>query len=88
MTRRSVALLIETSNGYSRGMLDEVISYTKEHDNWSVYLTKQGHSTPPPAWLETWGGDGIIARIETDSVGRQLKRCRVLIIDLSAARHN
>lgn len=87
MTRRSVALLIETSNGYSRGLLEGVISYTKEHGNWSVYLTEQERGAPPPAWLETWGGDGIIARIETDSVGRQLKRCGVPIVDLSAARH-
>lgn len=87
MNQRSVALLVETSNGYSRGLLEGVISYTKEHGNWSVYLTEQERGAPPPAWLETWGGDGIIARIETDSVGRELKRCGVPIVDLSAARH-
>lgn len=87
MTRRSVALLIETSNGYSRGLLEGVISYTKEQGNWSVYLTEQERGAPPPAWLETWGGDGIIARIETDSVGCQLQQCGVPIVDLSAARH-
>ncbi|MCR9293278.1 MAG: DNA-binding transcriptional regulator [bacterium] len=87
MVRRSVALLIETSNGYSRGLLEGVISYTKVHGNWSVYLTEQERGSPPPAWLQTWGGDGIIARIETDSIGRQLVRCGVPIVDLSAARH-
>jgi len=85
--QRSVALLIETSNGYSRGLLEGVIAYTKEHGNWSVYLTEQERGAPPPSWLESWGGDGIIARIETDSIGRQLKRCGVPIVDLSAARH-
>lgn len=61
MPRRSVALLIETSNGYSCGLLQGVISYTKEHGNCSVYLTEQERDLPPPAWLATWGGDGIIA---------------------------
>ncbi len=86
MSRRSVALLIETSNGYSRGLLEGVIAYTKEKGNWSVYLTEQERGAPPPTWLKSWGGDGIIARIETDAIGRELKRCGVPIIDLSAAR--
>lgn len=87
MIRRSVALLIETSNGYSRGLLEGVIAYTKEQRNWSVYLTEQERGAPPPTWLKNWGGHGIIARIETDAIGQQLKRCGVPIVDLSAARH-
>ncbi len=86
MPRRSVALLIETSNGYSRGLLEGVIAYTKEQGNWSVYLTEQERGAPPPSWLKGWGGDGVIARIETDAIGRQLKRCGVPVVDLSAAR--
>ncbi len=87
MSRKSVALLIETSNGYSRGLLEGVIAYTKERGNWSVQLTEQERGAPPPPWLKTWGGDGIIARIETDAIGRQLKRYGLPIVDLSAARH-
>lgn len=87
MTRRSVALLIETSNGYCRGLLEGVIAYTKEQRHWSIYLTEQERGAPPPNWLKKWDGDGIIARIETDSIGKQLKQCKVPIVDLSAARH-
>ncbi|MCM2369255.1 AraC family transcriptional regulator [Aporhodopirellula aestuarii] len=87
MGRKSVALLIETSNGYSRGLLEGVIAYTKERGHWSVHLTEQERGAPPPSWLQNWGGDGIIARIETDSIGRQLRKFRVPIVDLSAARH-
>lgn len=87
MARKSVALLIETSNGYSRGLLEGVIAYTKERANWSVHLTEQERGAPPPAWLKSWDGDGIIARIETDNIGRQLKKYGVPIVDLSAARH-
>ncbi|WP_233903379.1 XylR family transcriptional regulator [Stieleria maiorica] len=80
-------MLIETSNGYSRGLFEGVIAYTKVHGNWSVYLTEQERGASPPSWLRTWGGDGIIARIETDAIGRQLVQCGVPIVDLSAARH-
>lgn len=87
MSRKSVALLIETSNGYSRGLLEGVIAFTKERANWSVHLTEQERGAAPPLWLDSWGGDGIIARIETDKIGSQLKKFGVPIVDLSAARH-
>ena len=87
MSRKSVALLIETSNGYSRGLLEGVIAYTKERGDWSVYLTEQERGALPPTWLSRWGGDGIIARIETDEIGRQLSTFGVPVVDLSAARH-
>jgi LacI family transcriptional regulator len=87
MRRKSVALLIETSNGYSRGLLEGVIAYTKERGNWSIHLSEQERGAAPPSWLARWGGDGIIARIETDNIGRELRKFRVPIVDLSAARH-
>lgn len=87
MLQKSVALLVETSNGYARGLLEGVIAYTKERANWSIYLTEQERGAAVPSWLRSWEGDGIIARIETDLIGRQLKRVGVPIVDLSAARH-
>ncbi|MEM6690876.1 MAG: DNA-binding transcriptional regulator [Planctomycetota bacterium] len=87
MKRRSVALLVETSNGYARGLLEGVISYTKANGNWSVHLTEQERGSPPPAWLNGWHGDGVIARIETDEIGRALKEKGLPVVDLSAARH-
>lgn len=87
MPRKSVALLVETSNEYSRGLIEGVIAYTKERTDWSVHLTEQQRAAAPPKWLKSWGADGIIARIETDAIGQQLKQFNVPIIDLSAARH-
>lgn len=87
MRRKSVALLIETSNGYSRGLLEGVIAFTKECGDWSVHLTEQERGAEPPAWLKTWRGDGIIGRIETASIGRELTRIGVPLVDLSAAQH-
>lgn len=87
MSQKSVALLIETSNGYSRGLLEGVISYTKAAGRWSVHLTEQERGALPPPWMKSWAGDGIIARIETDEIGRALKKFGLPIVDLSAARH-
>ena len=86
MAKRSVALLIETSNAYSRGLLEGVIDYTKQRGDWFVQLTEQQRGAEPPHWLATWNGDGIIARIETHAIADRLKEFRIPVVDLSAAR--
>ena len=87
MTRRSVALLIETSNGYCRGLLEGIIEYARHQADWSIHLNEQERGAPPPDWLWSWKGDGVIARVETDSIGQRLKQLPLPIVDLSAARH-
>ena len=34
--RHSVALLIETSNSYARGVLEGVVDYVRQHEGWSI----------------------------------------------------
>ncbi len=84
--RRSVALLVETSNEYGRGLLEGVLAYNKEHTNWSVFLTEQGRGAPPPKWLENWSGDGLIARVETEAIANAVQALNLPVVDLSAAR--
>src|SRR5688500_8540537 len=60
--RPRVALLIETSNAYARGLLRGIAAYVREH-GWSVYLAEHGRGAEAPPWLRSWDGDGIIARI-------------------------
>jgi LacI family transcriptional regulator len=84
--RRQVALLIETSNAYARGLLQGVVHYIREHQPWSFHLVEQGRGDDPPAWLERWHGDGIIARIETKRIAQVVVRARVPAVDMSAAR--
>ncbi|MEO7415140.1 MAG: DNA-binding transcriptional regulator [Opitutaceae bacterium] len=84
--RRQVALLIETSNAYARGLLQGVVHYIREHQPWSFHLIEQGRGDDPPAWLEQWHGDGIIARIETPRIARAVVRAGVPAVDMSAAR--
>ena len=84
--RLHVALLIETSNSYARGLLDGIISYVREHELWSIYLPEQRRGERPPAWLRRWEGDGIIARIENRGIAQAVKRTGLPVIDVSAAR--
>jgi LacI family transcriptional regulator len=59
-----IALLIETSREYGRGLLRGVSRYHQDHGPWSIYFEPHGLNEPPPSWLKNWRGDGIIARID------------------------
>jgi LacI family transcriptional regulator len=85
--RKSVALLIETSNSYARGVLEGIVSYIHEHEPWSIYLPEQDRGATPPTWLKKWRGDGLIARIETDEIAKAVRAVKLPVIDVSAARH-
>src|SRR5688500_13665811 len=83
--RRVVALLVETSNEYARGLLHGIIRYIREHEQWSTYLAEHGRGDAPPDWLARWGGDGIIARIENERIAKAVVASGLPAVDLSAA---
>src|SRR6267154_5761831 len=81
-----VALLVETSNAYARGLLRGIVSYIREHRAWSLYLSEHNRGDRPPGWLARWNGHGIIARIENSSIADALRPVRLPVVDVSAAR--
>lgn len=84
--QKSVALLIETSNAYARGLLGGIASYIHEHELWSIYLLEQERGAAPPSWLKNWEGDGLIARIENKAIAKVVSKLKIPIVDVSAAR--
>ena len=84
--RPRVALLIETSNSYGRGLLRGIHAYARDHGPWSTYLPEQGRGDPPPGWLKNWKGEGIIARIENRRIAEAIGRLKLPVVDVSAAR--
>ena len=59
-----VALLIESSRTYGRGILRGIARYAHMNGPWSVYSQERELHSGIPGWLKEWNGDGIIARIE------------------------
>ena len=74
MENRHVALLIETSREYGRGLLRGIIKYQNDHGFWSVYFKPHGLGIPPPSWLRTWRGDGIFGASTTGAWPRPCSR--------------
>jgi LacI family transcriptional regulator len=85
--RPNVALLIETSNAYARGLLRGIRAYIREHRSWSIYVGEQRRGEPAPLWLKRWHGDGIIARIESEAIAEAVVSSGLPAIDVSAARY-
>ncbi len=50
-TMRSVALLIETSRAYGRGLVRGAARYNREHGQWLTYFQPHGLDDPLPEWL-------------------------------------
>jgi LacI family transcriptional regulator len=85
--RPKVALLIETSNAYARGILKGVVDYIRHHEAWSVYFLELGRGDLPPAWISRWDGDGIIARIENKKIAAVIRALGLPTVDVSSGRH-
>ena len=81
-TRPHVALLVESSRAYGRGLLHGIAEYVRLHGPWSIYLAERGLGDAPSAWLQGWSGDGIIARIENRKIARVVRDLQVPAVDL------
>ncbi len=85
-TRRKVALLIETSNAYARGLLRGIRGWLRENrDPWAIRLFEHSRGAATPPWLRAWQGDGIIARVENPQIARALRATSLPVVDVSAA---
>ena len=57
-----VALLIETSKAFGRGLLAGVGHFARLHGQWSTFVDERGLSDPIPDWVASGDFDGIIVR--------------------------
>jgi LacI family transcriptional regulator len=84
--RKQVALLIETSNAYARGLLRGIMAYVREHEPWAFRLTEHGRGEGGPDELAGWKGHGAIARVENRKIAAAVRRFQGPVVDVSAAR--
>src|SRR5436305_1131270 len=83
---KQVALLIETSNAYGRGLLRGVMAYVREHEPWAFRLTEHGRGEGGRGELAGWKGHGVIARVENAAIAAAVRRLKRPAVDVSAAR--
>ena len=80
--RLRIALLIESSRAHGRDMLLGIAAYARAHGPWSFYCSERVISTAAPARLKDWRPDGIIARVESRKLCKQIKAMHLPTVDL------
>jgi LacI family transcriptional regulator len=83
--KRHVAVIVESSNSYARGVLRGIHDYARSR-GWTLYLTEHGRHEIDESFAGNWKFDGVIARIETDPMARIIAAMDVPTVDVSAAR--
>jgi LacI family transcriptional regulator len=77
-----VAVLIESSRSYGRGLLLGVARYARERANWRMDYQERELQSGLPPWLNHWKGEGVLARVEDENMARSLMKLGVPIVDL------
>ncbi len=83
---RRVALLIETSRIYGRGILRVIAHYARVHGSWSFVTVERELHSGVPEFLGSWRGQGIIARIEDQRMADKLRKLRCPVVDVLGQR--
>jgi LacI family transcriptional regulator len=77
-----VALLVETSRTYGRGILRGIARYAHLHGPWSFFTEERELCSGIPDRLQRWNADGIIARIESKRLAEILSRSGCPVVDV------
>jgi LacI family transcriptional regulator len=67
-TTKKIALLVETSKAYGRGLMQGISHYAHLHDDWSLYVEERGLDDPVPRWLKPEEFNGVILRARDRSM--------------------
>ena len=79
---KRVAILIESTRGYSRELIRGIALFNREQSRWRIEYTPGSLSDLPSQWLKAWSGDGILARINTKPMVHALLRKKIPVVDL------
>lgn len=79
---RRVALIVESSFAAGRGMFSGIADYARRHGPWSLCTEPRGLYEPVPAWLASWRGDGIIARVCSRRLKEAVLKTGLPVVDM------
>ncbi|MBN2294401.1 MAG: DNA-binding transcriptional regulator [Pirellulales bacterium] len=80
--RLKVALIVETSLASGRDVLRGIGDYVRQQGPWSIYHEPRGLEDPVPKWLQGWGGDGIIARVQNKNIATAVQVTGLPVVDV------
>jgi len=67
---RGVAIAIEASAFFSRGVLQGVSRWMSRHEGWMITIDDREPGGPIPGWFLRWDGHGLISGLDESSLPR------------------
>ncbi len=83
---RRVAILIEPSRAFGRGVIEGVSRYSHEQGTWSISFEPRGLEAPPP-WFLNWEGDGVLAWFVDTRVAEAVREKDLHYVDIWGSVH-
>lgn len=76
-----VTVLVPAHSGWGRGVIKGISAFANRHGPWQLHVEAEGERRVLP---RGWQGDGVIARISTPTVARDLAAVGVPLVNVSA----
>lgn len=67
---RDVAIVMQASTSFSRGVLTGVSRWVSQHEGWWITIDDREWDAPIPRWLLRWTGDGLISGLNEPALPR------------------
>lgn len=83
---RHVAVCVDKSRAYGRGILRGIADYVDAHGRWSLSLNPRTSGHYAADWLRGWDGDGVLAFIDDPGLAAALRKARIPAIELFGHR--
>ena len=81
--RLQIALLVETSSRYGRGVLTGIAKYLNNCPHWSILLEEIDVHHVAPRWPEKQSVDGIISRVTDEYLRDYAEELQIPIVELT-----
>ena len=78
---RHVAIFVDSTGNYGRGLLEGIADYVDSHVPWSLFIEPKATGRFAPAWLHRWHGDGVLAFIEDPHVAAKLRELNIPTVE-------
>jgi LacI family transcriptional regulator len=80
--RKKVALLVETSRAYGRGICRGVAQFAQQHSDWLIIYQERNLKQSIPDFLRRYPIDGILMRVDQPGLAREIVSLGIPTVDL------
>ena len=77
-----IAVLVDTSTSWGRRLVTGINNYTRKHGPWQLFVEARGLEERIRV-PHGWRGEGIIARVGSEAMARDLRAHRLPVVNVS-----